>query len=232
MRRLILSLSAVALITGFVAPPPAAAQQSLDVYAGGFRPRSFDARGLDDVLFENANFLTFDIKDFDGATAGADWLIGLGEYFDAGLGLGVYSRTVPAVYTDFVNADGSEIQTDLKLRVVPFTATFRWLPIGRRDVFVPYVGAGVGVYTWRYAETGEFVDFTDNSIFRDNYVATGSSVGPVVLGGVRVPIGRVGVGGEIRYQAARGDLPADLGFAGPKIDLGGFNYLFVLNVKF
>ena len=39
-------------------------------------------------------------------------------------------------------------------------------------------------------------------------------------------------GFEIRYQSAEGKLPNDQGFAGPKIDLGGMNYLFTLNFKF
>jgi hypothetical protein len=61
-----------------------------------------------------------------------------------------------------------------------------------------------------------------------------TTVGPVVLGGVRFPVGSrgSGFGGEIRWQGGKGDLPAALNFAGPKIDLGGFNYLFTINVGF
>ena len=54
----------------------------------------------------------------------------------------------------------------------------------------------------------------------------------VPLGGVRVPIGGVRVGGEIRWQGGSGKLPANQDFAGSKIDLGGFNYLFVFNIPF
>ena len=53
-----------------------------------------------------------------------------------------------------------------------------------------------------------------------------------MLGGVKVPIGPVAVGGEIRYQSAVADLPRDQGFAGTKIDLGGFNYLLTFNIRF
>ena len=56
--------------------------------------------------------------------------------------------------------------------------------------------------------------------------------GPVVLGGLRVMGGRFGAGGEIRYQSAHGELPAAEDFAGSRIDLGGFNYLFTVNVRF
>ncbi len=119
---------------------------------------------------------------------------------------------------------------DLRLRVVPFSATVRFLPMGRNRAIEPYIGAGVGIFSWRYSETGQFLA-TDNSIFRDSFTATGSATGPVILGGVRVPIGPVGVGGEIRYQAADGDLPGDQGFAGTKIDLGGWNYAFTLSFR-
>ncbi len=235
MRRLIMGLGglgAAALVTGFIAPPSAFAQQSVNLYVGGFTVRSEDARGTDDVLFQDANFLAFRLKDFNAVTAGGEYLVGLTRNLEAGLGVGVYSRSVPSVYRDFVNSDDSEIEQDLKLRIVPFTATVRFLPLGNNGGFKPYIGAGVGVFAWRYSETGQFVDFNDNSIFRDSFSGSGASVGPVVLGGITVPIGAVGVGGEIRYQAAKGDLPSSEGFAGSKIDLGGMNYLFVVNLRF
>ena len=58
------------------------------------------------------------------------------------------------------------------------------------------------------------------------------AVGPVILGGVRFPVGKWDIGGEIRYQDAEGDLPTDQGFSGSKIDLKGFNYLVTFNIRF
>src|SRR5439155_23546381 len=96
--------------------------------------------------------------------------------------------------------------------------------------------AGVGMLEWRAYDTGDFVRTRENDIFQDQFVATGTSTGPVVLGGVTFPLGAIGVGCEIRYQSAKGDLPADQGFANgisnPKIDLGGMNYLFMISVRF
>ena len=138
---------------------------------------------------------------------------------------------MPTVYTDLVNINGTEIRQDLKLRIVPFTATVRFLPLGNTAAIQPYIGAGVGAYYWRYSETGQFVDF-QNNVFTGNFVGSGGAVGPTILGGVRVPVGSAGVGFEIRYQSAEGDLPADQGFAGSTIDLGGMNYLFTMNFRF
>src|SRR5436190_1722551 len=82
---------------------------------------------------------------------GGGYLVGLGHWFDAGLGVGFYQHTVPSVYRSLVNdANGSEIEQDLKLRIVPFAATVRFLPLGHAPV-QPYVGAGVGLLRWRYS---------------------------------------------------------------------------------
>jgi outer membrane protein W len=228
-------LTAAGLITvvilGFVGTPPAAAQQQVSFSIGGFSPRSEDTRTNNDVLVNNLDYLAFRISDFGGPIIGGEYLTSLGDNFDAGLGIGFYQRTVPTVYNDFVNANGSEIEQDLKLRVIPFTATVRWLPMGHHNGVEPYIGAGVGVFNYRYSESGQFLA-TDNSIFRGTFVGSGTATGPVILGGIRVPVGSWGVGGELRYQSATGTLPADQDFSGSKIDLGGFTYTFTINVRF
>ena len=234
----ITSVGVVGLVIGVIAAPEASAQQSVNFYIGGFVPTSADARGdisnglSNDVLVRNQEFLSFRIKDFDGFTFGGEWLIGLHDKFDAGLGLGYFQETVHAVDSNFVNVNGAEVVTNLKLRIVPLTATFRLLPLGHNAPVQPYVGAGIGVFGWRYSEYGQFVDPDDHTIFNGNFVGTGWDVGPVVLGGVRVPIGPTAAGFEARWQSAKGTLPPGQGFAGTKIDLGGMNYLFTFNIRF
>jgi hypothetical protein len=238
MRRLLAS-SACVLSIGVLTPSVASAQSLVNIYVGGFLPRgdqltsgSISGRSSDDVLSGNSDFLDFSLHDFHGATVGGEWLFGLGENIEGGLGVGFYSKTVPAIYDCCVNQDtGADFGPDLNLRIVPFTATVRFLPLGRRDAFTPYIGAGVGVFTWHYSESGQFLG-NDGSIFRGTFTGTGSAAGPVILGGVRVPIGNAGIGGEIRWQSASGSLPADQGFTGSKIDLGGVNYLFTVYFKF
>jgi outer membrane protein W len=234
MRRMISGVlkgcAAAAVMAVVLAPAAASAQQSINFSVGGFVPRGEDGRSRDDVLVNNLDFLAFNVKDFSGPSVGAEWLAALGDKFEAGLGVGFYQRSTPAVYYDFVNANGSDIEQDIKLRVVPFTATVRFLPLGHSGI-EPYIGAGVGVFKWRYSETGQFLA-TDQTIFRDTFVGKGNATGPVILGGVRIPVGSWGIGGEIRYQSAQGDLPASEDFAGSKIDLGGFTYNFTVHVRF
>jgi opacity protein-like surface antigen len=211
-----------------------AQSQAIGFSAGYFGVKGEDGRIEGDVLIENRNFLIFETKDFNGGYVGGEYLFGIGDYIDAGASIGYYRRTVPTIYDDFVDADGTEIDQDLKLRIVPIALTARILPLGRSGGVQPYVGAGLGIFNWRYSETGEFLDFTDFTVFRDRFVATGTDYGAVALAGVRVPAGpNLAVGGEFRYQQAEGETGgANRGFLGEKIDLGGYTLLFNVHAIF
>jgi hypothetical protein len=208
----------------------ALAQQTINVSLGYFTPRGADARVSGDVLNANRNFLTFDVKDFNGASIGGEWLFPVGRYIEAGAGVGFTRKTVPTVYTRLVNANGSEIEQDLRLRTIPTALTFRVLPLGQDNGFQPYIGGGLALISWRYSESGQFVDTRDNSIFNNSYAASGTETGPLALGGIRFAGDSIAVGGEIRYQAAEADLAPP--FRGPKLDLGGWSYLFTLGARF
>jgi hypothetical protein len=163
---------------------------------------------------------------------GGEWLVPFGRYLEGGAGIAFSRKTVPSIYADFVDTDGTEIDQDLRLRLVPMTFSVRFLPLGNDSPVQPYFGAGVGVVAWRYSETGEFVDFAGGrrDIFRDEFVATGTDAGPMVLGGIRAASDSASAGFEIRYQRARGTL--DDRFAGSRIDLGGWTYQATLGVRF
>lgn len=214
------------------ATPAWAQQQSVNFSLGYFVVRGEDGRVDGDALVANRDVYLFDFSDFNSASLGAEYLVGFGDFFEAGAGMGWTSRTVDTIYDDFVRPDGSEIDQQLKLRIVPITATVRILPFGRYTAVQPYVGGGIGIYNWRYSETGDFIDFSQpgRPIFRDSYAASGTAVGPVAVFGARVPIGSGTVGGEVRYQKAEGDLD-ERDFLGPKIDLGGFHYLVTFGVR-
>src|SRR6266550_4580142 len=100
MRRLLLSLTAVALVTGVFATPSASAQQSVNFFLGGFVPTTSDARGdvsggrSNDILIRDQDFLSFRIDRFKGVTFGGEYLVGLGDFFEAGAGVGYYQQTV------------------------------------------------------------------------------------------------------------------------------------------
>jgi Outer membrane protein beta-barrel domain len=244
MRRILLSVTAVCFVAGFIATPVASAQQSVNFWVGGFAPIGIDSRDRNDVLVGDRNVFVYDFNHLTGATVGGEWIVALGDHFEAGAGLGYYQKSTTAIDRDFVDPNGFNIAANLKLRTVPFSATFRAIAFGHDAPVQPYIGAGVGIYGWKYSETGDFV-LANGVISRGEVnTASGTAVGPIVLGGVRFPIGPTAPGFEIRWQKAKGELPGNgtgdpfLGCTSspqpcrPVIDLGGFNYLFTFNVRF
>jgi opacity protein-like surface antigen len=236
-------VGAVMLLVGGLALPASAqvvqvtradARNLVGGNLGYFLVRGEDGRVDDDVLLADLNDLAFQIDDFNNWTFGGEWLYGVNKFIETGLGLGYYQRTVTSVYRDFVNDNGTEIVQDLKLKIVPFTATVRFLPAGRGAPVEPYIGAGIGIFGWRYSESGEFVDFSDGSIFREQYKADGTAFGPVVVAGMRFPMGdALTAGFEYKWQSAEGDTkPAESELLGSRIDLGGNTFSFTMHFRF
>jgi hypothetical protein len=227
-RVVVAALLVFAVVAGL--PAPASAQQTISLQLGAFLPKGENSRVAGDVLDVNRQYLLFDVGDFNGFLVTGDWSVALGEYIEASAGFGFYQSTVPAIYGEWINEDGSEIEQDLTLRIMPATAVVRVLPLGARKAFQPYFGGGLAVYFWRYSETGEFLG-TDDSIFSDAFVDSGTSVGPMVVFGARGLVSQSAIiGVEGRYQWGEGDLSQD--FLGEKIDLGGFSILATFGFRF
>jgi opacity protein-like surface antigen len=200
---------------------------------GYFALKGLDSRVADDVIagdLVNEHPLLFQVKDLNSAVVGGEYLYGVGRNIDVGVGLAFSQRTVPSVYADLTHSNGDEIQQDVKLRQVPVTFTGRFLLLPRGSSVEPYVGAGLAAIRYRYSEIGEFVD--NGGIFPASFIATGTATGPTILAGVRAPIGNGVVGGEMRWQKVEADVPADLGFLGTKLDLGGWSANFTFGVRF
>jgi hypothetical protein len=210
------------------------AQQTLNFQFGLFTPKGEDARVEDDVLVDDRTQLAFDFKDFNGPIVGAEWLVPIGNYLEAGAGVGFYRRTVSTVYARFTHADDSEIEQDLRLRIIPVAFTARVLPLGQSSAVQPYFGGGLGVLAWRYSETGEFVDLATFAIFREQFVASGNATGPIALGGIRFAGDSLSAGFEARYQGGDAELGRQfaVGTPNPRIDLGGWTYQATVGIRF
>lgn len=201
---------------------------------GYFALKGLESRVAEDVLLnnlQNTHPLLFEVKDFNSVTFGAEYLLGLGSNFEAGVGVGYSQRTVPTVYADLTRPGDVEIEQELKLRQVPVSFTGRVLLLPRGSSVEPYIGAGIVAIRYRYSEVGDFVDdFLD--IFPARYVAEGVAVGPTILGGIRAPVNNWTVGGEVRWQKAEGKNLFDAGFLGDRLDLGGWHANFTFGVRF
>ena len=238
-RSFVTGLGAFAAVS--IATPARAQDHAVSFNLGYFALRGVDSRVSGDVLNANRCIdassvcepLLFEVDDFNFATLGAEWLIGFGDYFEAGAGIGYYQHTVHSIYENLTNVNGTEIEQDLKLRMVPITGTIRFVPTGRTAGLQPYFGVGVSFINWKYSEAGSFVDTSDGTIFNAVYTADGTKAGPVVLGGLRGMVSDAFlVGGEVRYQWADAELPIEGGFVGERIDLGGFTYQAVFQIRF
>lgn len=236
-------IGGVALLVGGLASPVSAqvyqvtradARHSVGFNLGYFMVKGEDGRVDDDVLLANLNDLAFEVKDFNSWSIGGEWLYGVSKFLETGVSVGFYQRTVPSVYRDFVNDNGTEIAQDLKLRMVPIAATIRFLPAGRGAAVEPYIGGGIGFFNWRYSEAGEFVDFSDGSIFREQYEASGTAIGPVIVAGLRFPVGDAfSAGFEYKWQKAEGDTDSGTSqLLGDRIDLGGNTFGFTMHIRF
>jgi len=213
------------LVLAFVAlagsAPPAFAQQTLNA-SWGYSLFRADRVATDVLLIEHHD-LVFDFSDFNASTVGAEWLVPVGNLFEAGAGVALSRKTVPTVHVSAFNGDGSAIPRDLRLRQMPLAFTVRVLPLGQSYSVQPYAGGGVAVINWRFSEAGDFA-LSNRLIFRDEqYEATGNAIGPVVLAGLRVSGESMAFGFEGRYQRARGGFgPAFARVQNPDIDLGGW----------
>ena len=152
----------------------------------------------------NRTFLLFDIDEFGGASIGGEWLVPLGNFFEAGAGISYTGRRCRA------STGTSRTLTERRsIRIWNCAwsrspSPFRVLPLGQSSPFQPYFGAGLGVVNWRYREQGEFIDFdAGGEIFEDTFEASGSSIGPIVLGGIRFAGRRASAGGESSLSARR-----------------------------
>jgi hypothetical protein len=237
-RFIVLSLALMALVAGAV--PARAQDQGFSVNFGYFWPKGEESRASGDVLNANkcldVTFVCepqlFDLDDFGSGTFGAEYIVGLGRFVEVSGGIGYQQGTAPAIYERFQDIDGSEIDSDLKLKIVPITGIVRVIPTGRRAPIQPYAGIGIVALRWHYSESGDFLDPVTLEIFRDQFKADGTEVAPVYLGGVRAPIGdNFLIGGEVRFVNAEGDLDPTQ-FQGDRIDLGGTTFLVNLTWRF
>lgn len=250
--RIIRAMSLAVIVTGFATPASAQVVQSLGVGMGIFMPRGYDTRVDGDVLVANltqpevlpgvSGSLAFDIGDFRSFPLFGEWNVALNRNIEFSVGVSFSNKKVDSVYLDLLNSHGTpstsddtEIEQDLRLRMIPITGIVRFLPFGDATSVQPYVGGGIAAVNFRYTETGEFVDPSDLAIFADRFVATGTALGGVILGGIRLPMG-----GDVyaftvegRYQFASGKTGgAQANFLGDKIDLSGGLVNFGLIVRF
>jgi hypothetical protein len=211
MKRAIMLLMAFGLGAGLLF------SQSINLKMGVFLPSL-----QSDLWEENIRNLAFNKSDLINIYEGVEFEYFPNRYTSLSLEIGTYHKTVYSEYTDYTYEDGSPIRQNISLRIMPIEANIKLYPLGRRNTISPYVGAGAGLYVWRYQQWGDFVIFPEAYIREEEFAETKTfSFGFNGRAGLLIRFHpRVALSLEGKYQYLRGQLSGYFeGFE--KLDLGG-----------
>jgi opacity protein-like surface antigen len=207
-----------------------------------FRTGRMMARADSDLFTFVQKQLTVDRKDFNAPAVGFDLDLAITPRVTAVAGFDFSRSRKDSEYRDLVDNDRLPIQQTTELSESNLSASIKFAltPRGREvsphawipSTVTPYVGAGAGVMHYSFTQHGDFVDFTDTSVFDHTYNSGSWTPSAQVFGGVDVKAWkRIYFSGEARYLWSHADLGVD--FSGFKpIDLaglrvtGGIRYMF------
>lgn len=185
---------------------------------------------------------TLERSDFNGPYLGAEVAFRLDPRWDLALSVGYQNSSTRSEFREWVDEAGLPIEQVTELTLVPFSVgakyylkprgrsigRFAWIP----ERVVPYVGAGIGVMSYRFEQEGDFVDFDTNDIFFDRFVTDRQTFLARAAAGVDIAVGRqFVVNGEARYNYARGSMGDDFSGFGD-IDLDGLQLTAGVAIRF
>jgi hypothetical protein len=186
--------------------------------------------------------LTVDRSDFHAQAFNTEIGVTLSPRLAIEIGLDLSRRTIGSEYRRFVASNDRPITQQTSLNQGGFSTGVRWTPGGyghriSRFAFIPrrlapYIGAGFNLVSYRFAQSGQFVDFADLSVFSDVFVSKGWTMGPYVRGGADLQLWRrLYLNVDARYAWLHSDLERDfIGFDG--IDLASFRAVTGISVVF
>ena len=186
--------------------------------------------------------LTVGRRDFDSPYVGGEIAFRAADRWDLFLSVGHQSSSVASEFRDWVDADDLPIEQVTELRLIPAVmgakyylkergravGQFAWIP----TTMAPFVGGGVGVMSYRFEQTGDFIDFETLDVFPDRFTSEGTTFLARASAGVDISLGKQFLfTAEGRYGWASGDLGLD--FSGfDAMDLDGFQLVGGLAVRF
>ena len=247
-RRAERTLTGLIFLVGLFGAPSLGAGQTPDFLFGaphgsiGLRGTWTFATAGSDLYDFVTNELTVDKSDFNMPGIGFDVAYRLTRRLDGQFGFEWGKNTTASEYRDYVDNNFLPINQTTSLKVIHLTGSVRFALTDRgHDVsrlawvprrVVPYVGAGGGVVYYDFAQSGDFVDFVDLSVFPDVFRSKGWAPSAHAFGGVDVRLFR-GLYGSVegRYTKATAKLGADVVDFDP-LDLSGFRLAAGINLVF
>jgi hypothetical protein len=211
---------------------------------------SVSVRGSWDLLQANGDWfgfvrkqLTLDRGDFRLPGISTDVNLAMSPRFDLVFSADYGGHARDSEYRDFVDNQRQPIVQTTRLREGSATAGVRYAlrPRGRSisslawipSRLVPYVGGGAGVLWYSLLQYGDFVDFSDFSVFRDQFPSRGAT--PVAYGNAGVDLQifkRLYATVDARYKWARPKLDATVWSGFDPLDLNGVRVSTGLSISF
>jgi hypothetical protein len=198
----------------------------------GFRGNWLFARANSDWFTFVTDQLSLARKDFNAPGFAADVGVPIGRRAEAVAGVDFNQTTAASDYRNFVDNRRLPITQTTRLRTTSLTGSLKYALVDRglevsrlawipRQV-VPYVGGGAGVMRYDLLQFGDFIDFTDSSVFGSTFRSGGWTPVGQAFGGVDVRVlKRVYVSLDARYQWSHATLSSTWIDFDP-IDLAGF----------
>lgn len=204
---------------------------------GGFAHSNADSEVFDFVT----DLLTITRSDFDGFSGGGNLSVVLTDHLMLELQSEYTGARHTSEFRDWVDLDDQPIEQETEYHRVPIQLGVKLYPAGYGRTIgtlawipprlSPYVGLSGGAIWYRFRQTGDFVDFVDNSIFFDELDSNGWSPAAQASAGIDYSISpRLVLTTEGAYLWSSADLDRDFdGF--DAIDLSGLSASVGISVR-
>jgi len=214
-----------------------------------------------DIEFKQMEFKK---SNFQDVSFGLQYEAFVSRDFSLIVGLDIFRKNKGAYYKDWVgNVIGSDSFAfpadefwgtfdpthSITISSLPFQASLKWTPFGRRGNVIPYVGGGAHAMFWNVRMQGAMINFDEEYIYTDQYgdvsvypiydvnVREADGLGRVsfgwqAFGGLMIPVGNritIDVGGQ--YFSCPAEFKNSFEGFQP-IDVGGYQFSLGLNYWF
>jgi len=178
----------IASLAALVALPAVAQSGPYGNDGGTIRLRfgEFTPSGDGDYWIDKRNDFTGDEDDFGDDLLAIDYLHPFGARMSLLLSVSSWEADLAQEYDDFVAPSGAGIFHTTSFEVTSLETGLVWNLTDRHAKVSPYIGVGGGYYDWTLTEEGEFIDFTDLSIFFARFNGSGDTFGWFSVFGVEV----------------------------------------------
>lgn len=206
-----------------------------------FKFNYFVPRAKSDLWEEEFRLMDFDQSDFHATSIGFSYEYFLRKEISFRISIDAYSKKKLGTYEGLVGdviddeewafdyGEGFAVQHTFDVSITPIQLSVKLTPMGRRGKFIPYLGAGVGIYLWAVRIFGDWVVFSEGALFYDPSIDADVigypiyfadvrdenkiSFGYHAFGGVMIPISnRLSLDIEFKFNAAKGNLKDFEGF--------------------